>query len=319
MWEKRNLGGVLPDQFDDAASAVTKISKVISSTSSALENIADLVKEFYFTIGDPFSRGVQAVVDTIEDRLNSILGLGVYALYVSPDKVDNPNFSLISGLATLPPTEALNKVISSFDDKGDDLRPKFGETETVAGLAIMLTATDIQSFVLQLERFIRVFGYADFVKLYERYKNYTIPRDRKYRSRKPDWDNLTLRKLPFLQDVDEQVTKFLTHLKGYTIAGDNALTDFISVIEKKIRNIDRGVERIERAFNALKDGLSATGVYWTYIEENTGGNRYLKEELLKGREVFLQERGLEYSVMIVLVAGGPDKEGLKFLASLFEG
>ena len=319
MWEKRSLATALPKEFKQVERASAILGKKVSAFSDSLEDVVNVVKVLNDVIIDPFGAfGFQGLLDELRREINSVMSLGMYVLNVFPDNVDNPRYNIKTFAAGMTPYEAIERAVLSFDDRGDDDRPMFSDSEEVQGACIMLSAASVEDFVRQLGDFSKIFNLSGFVRIYERYKNFTKLDEIKYSSTKPDWEQFTLRKLPLFSQIDTKLVEFISLLDGYVVQAGDALTDFTNTLLAKVNLLDRSITGLNDALSVLTRGLFASGVYWKDIKRSTGGNRYLKKEIQEGLSVFSDNPNLEYTVMLVLVsnASGEGDNAVSFLRKL---
>ena len=337
-WEQKAIPSPLIDGMKDIASALAAPGQAVETILGTTADAIDIAKLFVTAQVDPLSALFLAVLDEIDELVNDTFGAGIYQLYVNPFEVQSLGVEEIKtkfstgisldptadeikfivqeksseyqfdnfGIPLMTPGTAINHMIRSFDDEGDLKRPIFSPSAEVCAYGIIVTAPSLAGFTPILEGLLAILDLKPFARLLNNLlkksvsAEFFIPRF----SRKPDWNNtLSLSSIPILREQRDVLIDALNTVRGYVNNADTAISDLLSIIQRKIDALLDVVKAFNELIAKIQSAVAASGAYIFDFPPQIGGVEAIKSALRDPALAKLSQNG--YSAGCLFVGGGP--------------
>ena len=330
-WTKKPIPAPLIDGVEELATNISSITQPVVTLLDLASSALEVAKIFFATQASPTTALANALIDEVQNLNNDIFGSGVFQLVVQPFEI-NKKFGvpLIGqagpidtetklfglqqtgtilpsndfGIPSLTPSRVIDKIVQSFDDQGDLERPQFSNNASVAAFGFMVSAPDVNGFVSLLEGLQAVWDFGAFSRLLNQMKQkanfpsgFPTPV-----SRPPDWDSVRFNSIDFMKKTQDQLNNQLNFLRGLLGSTDNLLNDFLTLIERKINNLQATVSEFNELINTIKNATAASGVYVLDVPAGVGGNERLKQEI---RDDQFSDSRDNLAAAVIYVGGGP--------------
>jgi len=301
-WVKTNLVTPIPKEISQALEPVTDLIAAILPLLSAIQSFLDIAKVFVVSQVDGFSSLANTAITALEQLVNDLFASGMYFINVDPFTTQiatGKKFDTITGLPILTSAQAIETLVSSFDDKGDAARPQFSPNATVCAFGIMVTAPTPQQFLDILKKIRLVFDWPGLPDLELRVVRYAEPKP--VVSESPDWKSLRLNSIGIFADLQREINKQLAIVRGYLTTGDNFIVDLINLISRKVAVLQDQLTALNNLLNTLNN---ISGVYIYNVPPGVGGNIRLKRLL---RDSVLEDPCVVtgFTAACLVVGGGP--------------
>ena len=344
-WELKPIPAPLLSELEGLATSISSITQPVVTALDTAQAALDVAKAFVTTSANPTTALALALIDELENLNNDIFGTGVFQLVVQPFDAsarktiprigEIPGFNAADtlieieqagstlpanflGVPSLTPERTIRLITQSFDDEGDAQRPQFSDSASVTAFGFLVTAPDADEFASLLESLRAVFDLGPFERLLERLKRVTNLETGGIAppiSRLPDWDSVRLNSVSPLKETQDFINKQLNFLRGLVGVGDNALQDFIELIERKVSNLQAIIQEFNELINSIKSALNASGIWVLDVPPGVGGNNRLKQEIESNNDVFNQLNN-NLSAAVLYVGGGPSLASVNAIRTL---
>ncbi len=269
--------GALAPLISDFQTLATTAGATLDAAGTSL----DAAKVFLLGTISPQAAAATTLLATAQGILDDTFGAGIYRLTVHPWI---PRVGHGSGLGiSLSFPNAVNTILSEFDDMGDDGRPTFSSGASVS-MIVLIAGAPSPAIFKQVVSGVRALIDLPALRLVERRIDQAIRHDRQRftlpaGSRLPDWEHRNVIDVfPALFPLYSALNGALATLKGYSRGGTKAVDMAISLIDAKRAQLTALKHRLDSAAALFSGGLSNAGLYALKIE-GTGGNAFLKEQL----------------------------------------
>lgn len=280
-------------QIAHAASAVTTpLASVLGATSSLLS----AAQTFYTSRTSPYKLLLNSILQQLQNFNNDFFGTGVFCLVVTPYTVSKPVRYDALGIPQLTPAQAISAAIASFNDLGDVNRPQFSNSAEVCAFGLLVSAPTLGQFAALINALNALLTVPEFSLLLSRVQALQAPGKK---STAPDWQSVRLNSYPALRDAQKAVNDFISHCKGYVVAGDANIQNLINVIKNKVTRLQNIVKQLQALSNSISN---TTGIYVLNLAPQVGGNTLIQTAL---RDCPLEKSPNTYCAMVLFVGGGP--------------
>lgn len=299
-WKQSPVNGPVSDAVKDALTPISNSLGSVAPLLATAKALLDIAKVFVQGVNDPFAQIISQAADELEDLINDTFGTGFFVLTVNPFKLEGIRRFDDFGTPLLTPSQAIEIMVNSFDDLGDENRPQFSDSATVTSFGIMATAPDLAGLLDLIRQLIALFAIPEWELIlteHERRSDDTVTP-----SVAPDWESLRLNSFSPFDEVQRNLNELLEAVRGTTVVPDSNLADLIDLITQKVTRLQQLTEQIRAIIDQAAG--SVTGLYVFELDPTTGGNNLIKQEL---RDPFLEQCTPDngYTVSVLFVGGGP--------------
>lgn len=303
-WKLQSVPAPIPDGVQTIVDTLDSVATPLIAALDVLSTALNAAKIFFTSTSDPFSALVGSLLTEVQDLINDLFGTGVFVLFVDATKIEGRVAVDTFGIPTLKPDLALSTAVASFDDTGDTDRPQFSDSAQVAALGLLLTAPDVNEFIALFTRLEAVFDLEPFKRLLTllNRKTNVVPPDPPVPSILPDWDSLKLNNIKAMSDIQVQLNNVLGLVQGYVTTPDDIINDLITILDRKVTDLQRIASDFQTLLETLANATAASGIHVLNVATNTGGNTYLKSQILELDTTAIRDN--EYTAFVLFVGGG---------------
>lgn len=312
-WQQSPVNGPISDAIKSALTPVSNALGAIAPILSAAQALLNIAKAFISGTTDPTQSLLSSLISELEDLVNDTFGSGVFLLTVNPFKLEGIQRFDDFGTPLLTPAEAIDIMIESFDDLGDQARPQFSDSATVTAFGLMATAPDLAGLLDLIRQLLALLNIPEWELILTEHEEKAD--DQFVKSQVPDWESLRLNSFSPFDQVQRDLLELLEAARGTQVVADDNLTDLIEMLTKKVSRIQEITERIRDIIDQAAG--SATGLYTFNLPPTVGGNELIQQQL---RDPFLEQcvpNG--YTVATLFVGGGPSLTPVDNLRKLLLG
>ena len=313
----------LPPGLDQLLGIVEPPLNILVALLKLLVGFLAILRALLLSIPDPFEALIRAAVAALEAIIADILGSGGY-LYADAPGLTSPDLTLAEagysvdlpksfkagqqeqGAPPLPPdgfAKWAARFQQSFDDPGDDQRPKVSAGAPVEAVFIVGAAPTLQDLARLAYLLGRLFNIEDFLLAWERFVKGSEDQGGdtvQGRPVAPNWEAFTITDIIPPMAVLEEVPALLEGLLSKVDGVLGLLADLAGALEAKAQVLLEMAEMLQDLI-ALLRSLESAGLYLLPVSTSDG-----VEGLRAAFEAATSRPEGGYVMGVCLLAAGPD-------------
>lgn len=323
-WNKTDLAPPFPQEFNDLASTISSVAGTVDSALSPVISALNAASVFFTAATDIYQFLTQTIISESENFVNDFFGSGVYELVLDPFSVPTKRFyePYTSPFATrdekgvpfFTTIDALSAALKSLDDQGDDNRPQFSDSANIAAFGFLASAPNVLPLIELMRLLLKVWNIGPLELANKRIVE--AVEGAGVQPRLPDWDSIRLNQIKPFGDMQVAALKALAVARGYTVVGDNVVSDLLDAIAKKVQLLNDTAQILALVAQAIVLAGSVSGTYVLSVPLGTGGVTRLKQELQNVGTMLNETAHNNFTIMGLYVGGGASAQPVENIRAL---
>lgn len=323
-WTKTDLAPPFPQEFQDLASTISSVAGTVDSALSPVITALNAASAFFTAATDIYQFLTQTIISESENFVNDFFGSGIYELILDPFSVPTKRFYEPptspfatrdeKGVPFFTTIDALSAALKSLDDEGDLNRPQFSDGAQIAAFGFLASAPNVLPLIELLGLLLKVWNIGPLELANRRVLE--AVQGTGVQPRLPDWDSIRLNQIKPFGDMQVAAQKALALARGYTVVGDNAVSDLLDAISKKVQLLNDMSQIIALVAQAIVLAGSVSGTYVLSVPLGTGGTKRLKEAIQDAQTMINETAQNNFTIMGLYVGGAASAQPVENIRAL---